>query len=262
MIKNKNKPIGFFDSGVGGLSVFLEVKKLLPKKEYIFFADQAHVPYGKKTPKELQKLSERIARFLLNKNIGMLIVACNTATCYALDHLRQKFEIPIIGVVPALKPAAAITKNNKVAVMSTPATAKSAYLQNLVGQFAKDKEVLLLGCKGLEDAVEILDKKAIKLLLDRYTKEVCDFGADTIVLGCTHYPFLKKEIVARAGAKINIIDSGRAVASRVKQLSENTFGNTKNGLSETFFTTGDPAKFSQVASKLLKYKIVGEKAYI
>ena len=262
MNKNRNNPIGLFDSGVGGLSVFQEVKKVLPDREYIFLADQAHVPYGKKTQIELQNLSARIVKFLLHKNIGVLVVACNTATCYALDYLRQMFKIPIVGVVPALKPAAKITKNNKIAVMSTPATAKSTYLKDLAKKFAQNKEVMLLGCKGLEDAVETLDQKTIKTLLDKYTKEICDFDADTIVLGCTHYPFLKAEIKMRIGSKIQILDSGKAIAKRTKQLLKSTEDNTKSRANETFFTTGNPQEFSQVASKLLKYKISAQFAQI
>lgn len=261
MIK-KNSPIGLFDSGVGGLSVYIELKKLLPDNHYIFLADQAHVPYGKKTPEELQNLSERIVNFLLKKNIGMLVVACNTATCYALDFLRHKFQMPIIGVVPAIKPAAKVTKNNKIAVMSTPATAKSDYLKDLSQKFAKDKEVILLGCKGLEDAVETLDQKAIKTLLDSYTEKIKEFDADTIVLGCTHYPFLKKEIRKRIGSKIQILDSGRAIAERTKQILEKTESKTQNRTWEIFYTTGDPAQFSQIASQLLKYKVTSQKAYI
>lgn len=262
MSKKKRSPIGLFDSGVGGLSVFQEVKKLLPDREYIFLADQAHVPYGRKTQKELQDLSARIVKFLLYRDIGILIVACNTATCYALDYLRQMFKIPIIGVVPALKPAAKITKNNKIAVMSTPATAKSTYLKNLTKKFAQGKEILLLGCKGLEDAVETLDRKTIKTLLDKYTEEVCDFGADTVVLGCTHYPFLKTQIKMRIGSKIRILDSGRAIAKRTKQILKRTEDNTKGRANETFYTTGNPREFSQVASQLLKYKIQAEFARI
>ena len=258
----KNNKIGLFDSGVGGLSVFVEVKKLLPDMEYFFLADQAHVPYGRKTQKELQDLSARIVKFLLKSDIGILVVACNTATCYALDYLRQVFKIPIIGVVPALKPAAKLTKNNKIAVMSTPATAKSTYLKNLAKKFAKDKEVMLLGCKGLEDAVETLDRKTIKTLLDEYTKDVRDFGADTVVLGCTHYPFLKTEIKIRVGSKIQILDSGRAIAKRTSQLLKDREDRTKSKAIETFYTTGNPQKFSQIASQLLKYKVNSQFARI
>src|SRR3989338_6860179 len=127
-----NRPIGLFDSGVGGLSVLLEIKKLLPNEKFIFIADQANVPYGAKTQKQLQELSEKVASFLLLKDVSMIVVACNTATCYALDYLREKIKNPIIGVVPALKPAAKKTKNDKIAIMSTPATAKSAILSFFV----------------------------------------------------------------------------------------------------------------------------------
>ena len=118
-----NQPIGIFDSGVGGLSILKEVKETLPLESFIFLADQDHVPYGVKTKEELEDLSERITKFLLNYHIKLLVVACNTATCYVLDFLRLNFDISIIGVVPAVKPASEITVNGKIAVMSTPATA-------------------------------------------------------------------------------------------------------------------------------------------
>ena len=259
-----NRPIGLFDSGVGGLSVLLAIKKLLPNEKFIFIADQANVPYGAKTQKELQELSGKVASFLLLKNVSMIVVACNTATCYALDYLGEKIKNPIIGVVPALKPAAQKTKNDKIAIMSTPATAKSAYLKNLASKFARGKKTLLLGCKGLEDAIEILDEKAIKDLVAKYAKEIKSFGADIIVLGCTHYPFFKEQIQKGIGKNSKIIDSGRAVAKRVKQLLTESDGLSGHGkpVSDEFYTTGDPKKFSLVASKLLKYKITGKKAYI
>src|SRR3990167_10424101 len=172
------------------------------------------------------------------------------------------FAIPIVGVVPAIKPAAKLTKNNKIAVMSTPATAKSTYLKNLAKKFAQNKEILLLGCKGLEDAVETLDRKTIKILLDKYTKDVRDFGADTVVLGCTHYPFLKTEIKIRMGSGIQILDSGRAIAKRTSQLLKGREDHTKSKTIETFYTTGNPLKFSQVASQLLKYKVSARFAQI
>lgn len=254
--------IGVFDSGVGGLSIFKEVKKLLPKESFVFLADQANIPYGGKTKKQLKNLCEKTTKFLLGQDIKMLVVACNTASCYAIEHLRSKFSIPIVGVVPAIKPAINLTQSGKIAVLSTPATAKSKYLDKLVKKFANDKKVLRLGCKGLEDSIEIQDDKKIEKLLNIYIAKVKRFGADVIVLGCTHYPFLREKIAKRLGSKVEIIDSGKAVAKRVSNLLEASPLIAQKNVEEIFFTTGDPRQFSQVASKLLKYNIVGKKAYI
>lgn len=256
------KPIGVFDSGVGGLSVLSHLKIKLPFENFVFLADQANVPYGQKTQKELHELTERVTKFLLNFDIKLLVVACNTASCYAVEHLRSKFSIPIVGVVPAIKPAISLTKSGRIAVMSTPATAKSRYLKNLVGKFANGKKVLRLACTGLEDSVEAQDSKKTEKLLNIYVAKVKSFGADVIVLGCTHYPFLKGEFAKRLGRGVKIIDSGKAVAERVNYLLQTSSKISQKNVKQNFFTTGDPVQFSKVASKLLKYNVVGKKAYI
>lgn len=255
-----NRPIGLFDSGVGGLSILQEIKKALPNESFVFIADQLNVPYGAKSKRELNKLTENITKFLLKFDIKMLVVACNTASCYSIDHLRRKFKIPIVGVVPAIKPAAKLTKNGFISVMSTPATAKSSYLKNLIKEYAPRNKVLKLECEGLEDAVEVLNYKKIEKLLDRYVAKAMEFNCDVIILGCTHYPFLKKEIAKRTGSKVKIVDSGRGVAKRVADLLDSK--SAKFGSKDLFFTTGTPKKFSEVASFLLKYKVTSEKAVI
>jgi len=257
-----NRPIGLFDSGVGGLSVLKEVKKLLPLENFIFLADQAHVPYGAKTKKQLNILSERIAKYLIKFDIKMLIIACNTASCYSIGFLRKKFKLQIIGTVPAIKPAIKFSKKGNVTIMSTPATAKSTYLKNLVHEFAHNKKVLKLGCAGLEDAVETLDEKNINKLLDKYTNSIKLFGSDVIILGCTHFPFLKNDIKKRFETKIKIIDSGLAIAKRTKSLLKEKDLLSSKKRQDKFFTTLNPKLFSQVASTLLKYKVVSKKAII
>lgn len=257
-----NRPIGIFDSGVGGLSILKEIKRLLPEESFVFLADQTHVPYGGKTKKELNNLCERITKFLLKFHIKMLVVACNTASCYSIEYLRKKFSFPIVGTVPAIKPAVEISKEGKIAIMSTPATAKSSYLKNLVNKYALNKRVLILGCNGLEEAVEILDYKKINNLLDKYVPEIKEFKSDVIILGCTHFPFLKNDIKNRVGQDAKIIDSGRAIAKRVKFLLKENNSFAKEKSKELYFTTLKPKKFSQVASTLLKYRISSKKAYI
>lgn len=257
-----NNPIGLFDSGVGGLSVLAEIKKVLPTENFIFLADQKHVPYGAKTKRQLQNLSERITHFLLKHKIKLLIIACNTATCHALDHLRSKFNLPIIGVVPAIKPAVAQSSKNKIAIMSTPATAQSAYLSSLIADFAPGAHVLKLGCRGLEESVEVLNKKQYLKLLDIFTQKIKNFGADVIVLGCTHFPFLKEDIQKLVGSKVKIIDSGKAIAKRTKFILQKMDSLCQEKSVDLYFTTASPGQFSEVASTLLGQKISAQKAII
>lgn len=257
-----NRPIGMFDSGVGGLSVLYEVKKVLPNETYIFLADQANVPYGAKTKRQLKSLTKRITQFLLTYDIKMLVVACNTASCYTIDYLRQSFTIPIIGVVPAVKTATKISPRGKIAIMSTPATAKSAFLKELIKNVAPKNKILRLACTGLEEAVEYLNLTDIKDLITSYTLQVKNFGAQVIVLGCTHYPFLKKDIKKIVGKNIKVIDSGKAVASRVASIIQKEKISASKKSKDLYFTTGDPKIFSKVASTLLKYKISSQKANI
>jgi len=257
-----NNSIGLFDSGVGGLSVLREIRKSLPKESFIFFADQSHNPYGAKSEKQLQDLSYRITKFLLGHNIKLLVIACNTATCYAIDYLRSKFKTPIVGVVPAIRPAVTGTKKGKIAVMCTPATAKSSYLTSLISDYATFTSVLRLGCKNLEESIVYLEGGKITKLLDIYTDKIKKFGADVVVLGCTHFPLVRDDIEKGVGPHIKIIDSGKAVARRVKFLlaAEDDFSTKK--LQDQYFTTGDPQKFSEVASALLKHKVVARKVFI
>lgn len=257
-----SRPIGMFDSGVGGLSILLEVKKNMPRENFVFLADQAHIPYGSKTREQLKKLACDITNFLIKHDVKLLVVACNTASCYTIEYLREKFTIPIVGVVPAIKPAASIAKNSRIAILSTPATSKSIYLKKLIIKAAPQAKVLRLGCQGLEEAVEYFKTAKIAKLLDEYLKEVIDFGADVIVLGCTHYPFLKKDMAKIVGHNIKIIDSGKAIAKRVAiVLKKNKIYSSQKTV-DRFFTTGDPSQFSKIASTLLKYKIDSQKALI
>lgn len=257
-----NRPIGLFDSGVGGLSVLQEIKSILPNESLFFLADQAHVPYGGKSAKELNNLTERITSFLLKFNIKMLVVACNTASCYSIDYLRRKFRLPVVGVVPAIKPAARLTKKGKITIMATPATSRSRYLKNLVNKFAGQIKVLRLGCGGLEDAVEVLNYQKIDKLLDKYIAKIKNFNSDVVILGCTHYPFLKKDIRNRLGPSVKIIDSGKAIAQRVNFLLEKSDSLSTKKKDDQYFTTLDTLKFSKVASVLLKTKINASKASI
>lgn len=257
-----NRPIGLFDSGVGGLSILVEIKKKLPRESFVFFADQLNNPYGEKTKKELELLASKITDFLIEKKIKLLVVACNTASCYTLDYLRARYSLPIVGVVPAIKPAVHLSKSSRIAIISTRATAKSKYLTDLIKEHAQGSLVLRLGCEGLGEAVEKLDKKKIKNLIDKYSRQVKKFDADVIVLGCTHYPFLKEKISEKFARGIKIIDSGVGIASRVKEMlvANNTRASKKS--IDTYYTTSQPKDFSRVSTTLLKFKIEAQAAKI
>lgn len=251
-----NAPIGFFDSGVGQLSILIETKKLLPLESFVIFADQNHNPYGEKTQDQIKKYATDATNFLLRNNrIKILVLACNTATVLALDHLRKKFDIPIIGTVPAIKPAFKKSKGIKVAIMSTPATAKSKYLTSLVSEFGNDKNTLKIGCGGLEEAIEILDHKKIDQILEKYLAKVKKFKPDIVVLGCTHYPLVRRQIKVNLPKNAMIIDSGKPVAKRIKEILKKNHMLSAKKTQDIYYTTADPLKFSQVASVFLKQSI-------
>lgn len=252
-----NRPIGIFDSGVGGLSVLLEIKKLLPNENFIFFADQGHVPYGGKTKKELEILTDKILGFLVSKNVKTVVAACNTATVYTIDYLRKTYNIPIIGTVPVIKTIASISKTKKTAVFSTPATAKSDYLSSLINKFADGVVVYKIGGTGLEELIEdgrLEDSKTDKILHDSL-EPLLKKNVDAIALGCTHYPFLRKRIQEIVGKNVAVVDSGGAVARRLKFIlgHNNIFGNER--FEDQYFTTGKAEKFRKVAEKLINGKI-------
>lgn len=258
------QPIGVFDSGVGGLSILKELHRLLPNENYIFMADQANVPYGEKSKKELEKLTIEICNFLIKKGVKLIVVACNTATCYAINRLREKFPISIVGTVPAVKPAFAKTKTNTVAVIATPATSESTTLKDLIDKYSNGVEVINIGCPGLEDTVEKgdFDSMATDQLILKYLSAVKRSKADHIVLGCTHYPFLKNKIRKILGPRITILDSGKAIARRTREVltAKDILSNTKKTGKTSYFTNGDTAIFSKVATKLMKHRVTAQKA--
>ncbi len=259
-MKKNNQSIGVFDSGVGGLSILIELKKMLPNENFVFLADQLYVPYGEKTKKELVNRCIKITDyFIKHHNIKMMVIACNTATCGAIDELREKYSFPIVGTVPAIKPATEKTKNGTVAVMSTPSTSKSEIMKKLIKENCQNINVLNIGCKNLENIVEkgSLNSTEVNNLLKRYLKAVVDSDADYLVLGCTHYPFLKKQIQKILGSRINLIDSGKAIAKHTKALLLiHNFKNKKKKDGRTlYFTTGNYKQFAKVATTLLKNKI-------
>lgn len=252
-----NNPIGIFDSGVGGLSVLLEIRKLMPEETLIFVADQAYVPYGGKTKNELIDRATRIMEFFVQKKVKAVVMACNTATVYTIEEMRQKFTVPIIGTVPVVKTIANLTKSGKTAIFSTPATAKSPYLDALIAKFAKDINVIKIGGSNLEALVEEgnLDNPQINKVLNEVLGPLINEGVDAMALGCTHYPFLRDKIQKVVGKGVGIVDSGGAVARRLNQVLENESLLSLHKGEDWYYTTGDRVKFKSVAEQLMKQEI-------
>lgn len=253
----RNQPIGIFDSGVGGLSVLREIKTLLPGESLIYLGDQAFLPYGSKSKDDLVRRVDKIMAFFESEKVKAVVVACNTATIYTIDEMRIKYKFPIIGTVPVVKVIARITKTGKTAVLSTPGTAKSEYLDKLVAQFAPNASVIRVGGSNLEELIEKgdLDASEIENVLRTILVPLAEKGVDAIALGCTHYPFLKEKIQRIVGGNVAIVDSGGAVARRLKEVlsKENLLSAEKE--KELYYTTGDDKRFSLVASNLLGQKI-------
>jgi glutamate racemase len=249
-----NRPIGIFDSGVGGLSILRDVQKLLPLENFIFVGDQGNMPYGGKTREQLQSYADKIMAFLVSKNVKAVIVACNTATVYAIDFLREKYQVPIIGTVPVVKTIANITKTKKVAVFSTPATTKSPYLSTLIKTFAPNVTVYKVGGTGLEELVETgdVENEEIDKILHHSLEPLLKKNVDAIALGCTHYPFLRNKIEKIVGKRVQVVDSGGAVARRTQGvLAHNQLlGNERTD--DFYYTTGDKNKFAKAVKALLK----------
>ena len=216
--------IGVFDSGVGGISVLQHIHALLPNEKLLYMADSKYAPYGNKTPAEIQARCFEIADFFMTQNIKTLVVACNTATAAAVDELRARYSLPIIGMEPAVKPAAEASKNGIVGVLATTGTLKSAQFAALLESYGRNVEVVTQACVGLVECIERgeLDAAGTKALIRQYCTPLLAHGADTIVLGCTHYPFVRAAIREVVGDKVSLIDTGAAVASYLKlRLQEN-----------------------------------------
>jgi len=228
---NNSYPIGVFDSGIGGLSVLREIRRLLPHENLIYIADSKHAPYGDKSTQHVQQRSSLIADFLLEKNIKVLVVACNTATAIAVDLLREQLTIPVIGLEPAIKPGVKMSKTGVIGVLATQRTIESKRLYCLTIKYASHTKVLAQACPGLVEQVEAnrLDHYDTKQLIKKYTYPLLQQNADTIILGCTHYPFLHHTIKHIVGDDILLIETGKPVALQLRRiLRKNELSNSNN----------------------------------
>jgi len=246
--------IGVFDSGVGGLSVLHHIRQSLPNERLIYVADSAHVPYGDKTPEYITQRSLALTRFLISQGAEAIVIACNTATAAAAATLRSQFSIPIIGMEPAVKPAVGATQSGVVGVLATIGTLESARFAALLEKYAGNVEIVTQGCPGLVEQVEQgeLDSSKTRELIKRYTEPLLNRGADTLILGCTHYPFLAPVIREIVGEKITLVDTGEAVARELKRrIDTELVARTAPPTASThFFTSGDAASARSIMSLL------------
>lgn len=248
-----SNPIGIFDSGVGGLSVAHSIRKELPHENLLYVADLLHAPYGNKTKEYITQRSLGVTSFLLEKQAKAIVVACNTATVSSIQELRRVHTIPIIGIEPGVKPASFASNSGVVGVLATEQTIRSSSFQHLASRFSTDVTIAVQACPGLVEQIEKmnLDGTETKELIKRYVLPLLEKGADTLVLGCTHYAFLTPLIKKVAGTNVEVIDTNAAVAKEVvRRLHLETLESTSNASGwERFWTSGDPAEAVQKISR-------------
>jgi glutamate racemase len=217
----REAPIGVFDSGVGGLSVLGEIQRLLPNESLLYVGDCGNIPYGEKTPEFIRQRCRVMAEFFAQQGAKALVLACNTATVAGVADLRRDYpDWPIVGMEPAVKPAAAATRSGVVGVLATTGTLQSAKFAALLDRFATDVRVITQPCPGLVELIEAgdLHSPALRQLLHGYVEPLLAAGCDTIILGCTHYPFLKPLLQQMLAGDISLIDTGAAVARQLQRL--------------------------------------------
>ncbi|MEQ1600948.1 MAG: glutamate racemase [Methylophilaceae bacterium] len=254
MTKVNSLPIGIFDSGVGGISVLKHIRELLPHENLLYFADSKFAPYGNKSPEFIRARARYLAGFLIEQGAKALVVACNTATAAAVNLLRENYAVPIIGMEPAVKPAAIVSKTGVIGVLATSGTLKSAQFAALLESYGQNVQVVTQACHGLVECIERgeLNTPATKILLNTYLQPLLDAGADTIVLGCTHYPFVRKLIEELVGEEVILVDTGAAVARHLKRRLLQTdllTGLDKPGQAN-FWTNSQSVCAKQVISQL------------
>ncbi len=250
------RPIGVFDSGVGGLSVLRALRAHLPNEHFIYIADQAHVPYGSRSLDEVRRFAEGITRFLRSRDAKAVVVACNTASAAALHALREAFpEIPFVGMEPAVKPAAETTQSGVVGVLATPATFQGALYASVVERFARGTRLMEATCEGLVQCIEAgdLHGAAPRRILETALRPMLAAGMDTVVLGCTHYPFVIPLIQEIVGAGVRVIDPAPAIARQTRRVLEARGSrNAPRARGRvTYYTTGDPSAAAAVMARLL-----------
>lgn len=260
----RDGPVGVFDSGVGGLTILAELLRELPGERFVYFGDTGNCPYGVRPRREIQELSAEAARFLLARGAKIIVVACNTASVSALDYLRAHFALQFVGVVPAVKPAAARTRSGKVGVAATEASANGTFLKGLIEQFANGAEVFAVGCPRLVELAEagLLDGPETEAAVRGYIAPLLAQGIDELVLGCTHFPAMRAAFARVAGPDVELLDSGEAIARRTRfVLARDALLAAPNvgpaaaprrlDTRDEVWCSGDAAHFARVAAAIL-----------
>jgi glutamate racemase len=253
-VTTSDSPVGVFDSGVGGVSVLRQIRRELPAEDLIYLADSAYTPYGDRSAALITERSIAMVTLLEREGVKAVVVACNTATGIAVDTLRARFTLPIVAIEPAVKPAASTTRSGVVGVLATTQTLASERFSKLVDAHAAGVRVMTQPSPGLVEVVEAgeLSAASTRALIERYVKPLLDQGADTIVLGCTHYPFLSAVIQDVVGPHVTVIDPAVAVARELRRRlqSGGLLAPDSRVGSERFWTTGPPAQSQTVIAQL------------
>jgi glutamate racemase len=250
-------PVAILDSGVGGLSVMREVARELPHEDVLYFADSIHCPYGRRTYEEIQELTTGVVHFLVSQGAKIVVVACNTASAAALEDLRQRFEVPIVGMEPALKPAAERSGSRIVGVIATEATFQGALFASLIERFSDGVEVLAHSCPGLVEQVEagLVAEPTTREMLRACLAPMVEAGVDSLVLGCTHYPFLRPLMEEILGEAVEIFDPSLAVARQTARLLEkNGLIRERGGGRYAFYTSGPTNHFAWMLEQLTELR--------
>lgn len=263
-INDPSAPIGVFDSGVGGLTVAREIMRQIPNERLIYFGDTARVPYGSKSKETVTKFSKQIVSFLKTQNVKAIVVACNTASAYALEEIEKELDIPVIGVVkPGARVATEVTKNKKVGVIATAGTIQSQIYTEYIQGIEKDIQVIGKACPLFVPLVEegLLEDPVTDEIATRYLNELKDIGIDTLILGCTHYPLIRSTVGRIMGEGVTLVNPAYETARELKGLLE------KEGLLNPstqrlgtnqyqFFVSDGADKFKTFANSILKYGIL------
>mgnify|MGYP001166186593 FL=1 len=252
-----NQPIGIFDSGIGGLSILGEIKSTLPNENLIYIGDTAYLPYGTKSKKIITERAHKICNYLIGQQCKSIVVACNTATSAAIHELRINFSVPIIGIEPAIKPATQNTKSRIIGILATQATLEGDKLSTLKQKFGQDITILHESCLGLVEEIELSNQQSqtLKNLVEIYVRPLIEQGADTLVLGCSHYPLIRTLIQKCAGDDVIILDPSLSVAQELKrQLDTKKLLRESNSGTTNCSQTGDSKTFEIFIEKSkLKY---------
>ncbi|WP_304200330.1 glutamate racemase [Flavobacterium alvei] len=251
-----NKPIGIFDSGIGGTSIWSEIHRLLPNEKTIYLADSKNAPYGQKSKEEIIALSSKNTEFLLHMDCKLIVVACNTATTNAIQELRAKYNVPFIGIEPAIKPAATHSKTQTIGILATQGTLNSDLFHKTAEKFHDTKIIEQVG-HGLVPLIESgqINSPEMTNLLQSYLTPMIEANIDYLVLGCSHYPYLIPQIKKIIPSQIHIIDSGEAVARQTQNILNEKVGlSTIKNREPLFYSNSDPKVLSEILGN--KYKVI------